>query len=262
VSGGFRSRGRVILGLAATYVLVALGAHLLSRSLMFPRPPVTYDLTPEYARLTTPDGVTLAARYWPCPGARFTILYLHGNFEELGRIGGFASQCVAHGYAFFAFDYRGYGRSGGEPNEKNVCADTRLAYRYLVHTLKVPASRVVLFGYSLGGGPAVELGLHEPVAGVILESAFTSAYRVMTRWPLLPGDKFVNLAKVPRLRVPVLVLHGTADATIAPWHGEALYEAVTSRKMKLFIPGGEHGGLAETAGPVYWTTLQEFTDSL
>jgi alpha-beta hydrolase superfamily lysophospholipase len=256
------SFGRILLLLAVVYALLAVGAHFIAPSMLFPRPPVKYELTSDYIQLTAPDGVKLVARHWPNPSAKFTLLYLHGNYEELGSVGEYMPNFIAAGYAVFALDYRHYGHSGGTPNEANTNADVRLAYDYLRTKLGVPANRIVIFGYSLGGGPGVELALHEPAAGLVLQGAFTSAYRVMTRIPVFPGDMFVNIAKVPQLRMPVLYLHGTEDSTVAIWHGEALYAATTARKMKLFVHNGRHGGLADLAGPRYWETLKEFTDSL
>ena len=89
-----------------------------------------------------------------------------------------------------------------------------------------------------------------------------SAYRVLTHYPVFPGDKFVNIAKVPQLKMPVFVIHGTADVTIPSWHGEALYEAITTRKMKFLVEGGQHAGLSDFAGARYWEELKKFTDSL
>ena len=80
--------------------------------------------------------------------------------------------------------------------------------------------------------------------------------------PLFPGDKFVNLSKVPQLRMPVFFVHGTDDTVVPLWHAEALYAATNVRKVSLFIPGGQHGGLADYAGPAYWDELKKFTDSL
>ena len=256
------SFGRILLLLAIVYALLAVGAHFIAPRMLFPRPLVKYDLTADYIQLTTPDGVKLAARHWPNPAAKYTLLYLHGNYEDLGSIGEYMPGFINAGYAVFAIDYRGYGLSGGSPREANTVADVQLAYDYLRTKLHVPADRIVIFGYSLGGGPGVELALHQPVAGLVLQGAFVSAYRVMTHIPLFPGDMFVNIAKVPQLRVPVLYLHGTEDRTVPVWHGEALYAATTARKMKLFVEGGHHGGLAEFAGPRYWETLRQFTDSL
>lgn len=256
------SLGRILLLLAVVYALLAVGAHFIAPGMIFPRPPVKYELTSDYIQLTAPDGVKLVARHWPNPSAKYTLLYLHGNYEDLGSIGEYMPQFINAGYAAFALDYRRYGHSGGTPTETNTCADVQLAYDYLRTKLGVPANRIVIFGYSLGGGPGVELALHQPVAGLVLQGTFTSAYRVMTRVPLFPGDKFVNIAKVPQLRVPVLYLHGREDRTVPVWHGEALYAATKARKMKLFVEGGHHSGLADSTGPRYWEELKKFTDSL
>jgi len=253
---------RLLVFAVVVYALLAIGGHFLSLSLLFPRPPVKYDWGSDYVTLTASDGTKLAARYWPLAGAKYTILYLHGNYEDLGSIANYIPNFTKAGYAVFAFDYRRYGRSEGVPTEANLNSDTELAYNYLRTKLGVPAERIVVFGYSLGGGPGVELALHQPVAGLVLQSAFISAYRVMTRVSLFPGDKFNNLNKVAALRCPVLVIHGTADNVVPFSHGERLYDAITARKSKLFVPGGPHSGLADFVGPAYAETLRRFTDSL
>lgn len=256
------SAGRLLILLGIAYVLLAIGAHFLSRWMLFPRPPVKYELGPDYVQLTAPDGVKIAARHWPNPKAKYTLLYLHGNYEDLGSIGDYLPQFIAEGYAVFAFDYRGYGHSEGTPTEANACSDAALAYEYMRSKLGVPADRIVLFGYSLGAGSAVELARHQPAAGLVVQGAFVSAYRVMTTFPVFPGDKFANITKLPELKLPVLVIHGTADDTVSFWHAEKLYEAITVRKAKLFVEGGPHAGLADFTGPRYWDELRKFTDSL
>ncbi len=254
--------GRLLLILALVYGALAVGAHYLSLSMIFPRPPVKYEMGPDYFTLVAPDGTKLAARHWPNPRAKYTLLYLHGNYQDLGSLAEYMPSFVKQGYAVVAFDYRRYGHSEGTPTEANVYSDTELVYDYLRTKLGVPAERIVVYGYSLGGGPAVELARHQPPAGIVLQGTFVSAYRVMTRVPVFPGDKFANLGKMAELRCPVMVIHGTADATVSFWHAPKLYDAITARKTKLFIAGGEHGGLADFAGPVYWDELRKFTDSL
>lgn len=256
------SVSRLVVLLLVVYALSAVGAHFMAPGMIFPRPPVTYELTPDYVQLTTPDGVKLAARHWPNPSAKYTLLYLHGNYEQLGSVGEYLPHFVSAGYAVFAVDYRGYGRSSGTASEAGLYIDAQTAYDYMRTKLGVPANRIIIFGYSLGGGAGVELARHEPVAGLVLQGAFVSAYRVLTRIPVFPGDKFVNLAKVPRLKLPVLVIHGTADVTVPFWHGETLYAAITARKSHLYVEGGPHTGLAEFTGPRYWEAMKQFTDSL
>ena len=254
--------GRLLVFLAIIYAGLAVGVHFLSFSMIFPRPPLKYQMGPDYFTLTAPDGTKLAARYWANPKAKYTLLYLHGNYQDLGSLAEYMPTFVNQGYAVLAFDYRGYGLSEGAAAEGNLYSDAQLAYEYLRNKLGVPADRIVVYGYSLGGGPTVELALHQPLAGIVIQGAFVSAYRVMTRIPIFPGDKFVNLGKMAKLCCPVMVIHGTADATVPFWHAPALYEAVTTRKAKLFIEGGHHGGLADFAGQVYWDELKKFTDSL
>jgi len=258
----FTVAGKLLAMGLVLYLLLAIGAHFLSLKMLFPRPPVKYELGPNYLQLTTPEGVKIAARHWVNPQAKYTMLYLHGNYEELGSLGEYIPTFVAAGYDVFAIDYRGYGRSEGAPSEANLYADTRLAYDYLRNKLGVPADRIMIFGYSLGGGPAVELAVSQPAAGLVLQGAFVSAYRTMTGIPLFPWDKFVNLSKVPRLRCPVMVIHGMADGTVPFLHGVKLYGAITARKTHLFVAGGPHGGLADFTGPLYWAELKKFTDSL
>ncbi len=77
---------KLLLTLATAYGLTAIGAHFLSLRMIFPRPPVSYALSPDYVQLTAPDGVRLIARHWPNPAAKYTVLYLHGNYEDLGRV--------------------------------------------------------------------------------------------------------------------------------------------------------------------------------
>jgi fermentation-respiration switch protein FrsA (DUF1100 family) len=254
--------GRLLVFLGVIYALLTVGAHFFSLSALFPRPPLGYELTPDYIQLTASDGVKLTARHWPNPSAKFTLLYLHGNYQDLGSVGEYVPQFVSAGYAVFALDYRRYGHSGGSPTESNTYADVAMAYNHVRNKLGVPAERIIIYGFSLGAAPGVELVLHQPVAGLVMQGAFVSVYRVLTRVPIFPGDKFMNLAKVSKLRCPVFVIHGTADQTVPFWHGEALYDAVTARKEKLFVEGGPHNGLSDYAGPRYWTELKKFTDSL
>lgn len=253
---------RLLIFLIASYALLAVGVHFFSLGMIFPRPPVSYALTPEYVQLTTPDGVKLVGRHWSNPEAKYTLLFLHGNYEDLGGVGEYAAKFLLHGYAVFAIDYRNYGHSGGTPSEENTNADVQLAYEFLRGRLGVPADRIIVWGYSLGSGPAVELALHQPAAGLVLQGAYVSTYRTITGIPLFPGDKFVNIRKVSRLTLPVFFIHGMDDGIVRFWHGEKLYAATQSRKSALFVPGGHHSGLAEFTGPRYWEELKKFADSL
>jgi fermentation-respiration switch protein FrsA (DUF1100 family) len=252
---------RIALLLLAVYVAAAIAIHFLSLAALFPRPPASYALTPDLIQLRAADGTRVVCGYWPNPAARFTLLWFHGNGEDLGAVAENLAPYRQAGFAILAMEYRGYGQSGGTPGEASTLADARLSFVWL-NQQGTPPGRIILFGYSLVGGPAVELAVHQPVAGLVLQSCFVSAYRALTRVPLFPGDKFENLKKLPQVRCPVLVIHGTADEVVPFWNSEQLYAAAPGRKFKLFVEGGTHRGLADQAGEAYWRALREFTSQL
>ena len=111
---------------------------------------------------------------------------------------------------------------------------------------------------TVGGGSAVELATQHPVGGLILESTFTSAFRVVVPFPILPFDKFSNLDKLRKVHCPVLVMHGQADQTIPIQHGQRLYEAAPEPKMSLWVAEAGHNDFAWVAGERYQQTLVAF----
>lgn len=133
---------------------------------------------------------------------------------------------------------------------------------YLRTQQQLRPEQILVFGRSVGGGPSVELAAHYPVGGLILESAFTSAFRVITHIPIFPFDKFNNLGKISSVSCPVLVIHGREDEVIPFWHGETLYANVLSSKMCLWVPSAHHDDVMWMAGDRYWEALAEFTKSL
>ena len=248
--------------LGGLYVAVVACAHFLADSQMF-FPSMGSGRKPkEMIRIPQPDGTALAALYLPNSAARHTVWFFHGNAEDLGDLEPLLLEFHRRGYAVFAYDYPGYGLSGGRPSELSIYAATNTGARYLRDTLKVPLDNVILYGRSIGAGPAVELALHEPVAGLVLQSAFMSAYRVMTRWRLLPFDKFENLRRLPEVHCPVLVMHGGEDRIVPPAHGEALLAAAAGPKRHLWIEAAGHNDFLAIAGERYWQALREFEQGL
>ena len=162
------------------------------------------------------------------------------------------------GFSVFAYDYRGYGLSDGTPSEPRVYADIDGAYDYLTAQLHVPPQRIIAYGRSLGAGAAVDLAARRPVGGLILESPFLSAFRVMTRVPLFPFDKFRNADKIGRVRCPLLVMHGEADEIVPFWHGRQLFDKAPGPKIFVAIPGAHHNDFMWVAGDRYGRALRDF----
>jgi hypothetical protein len=199
-------------------------------------------------RLSAADGTQLAALHLPNPSARYTLFYFHGNAEDLGDSLPLVRQFHAAGFAVLTFDYRGYGLSAGRAEENNVYADTQTMLVFAQQQLGIKTEAMIVVGRSVGGGPAVELAANARVAGLILISPFTSAFRVMTRVKLLPFDQFDNLAKIGRVHCPKLIFHGVADEVIPFAHGQKLFAAMAEPKRHVWIPEVGHNDIFAVAG--------------
>jgi fermentation-respiration switch protein FrsA (DUF1100 family) len=254
---------RMLLYLAiGLYLILVLVAVFLSDRMIFQPQRSSYQDTPDILKLTTADGTRISALYLPNPAATYTILFSHGNAEDLGDNRQFFEELRRAGFAVFAYDYHGYGTSGGTPSEKTIYSDVEAAYEYLTHSLGIPAQRIISFGRSVGAGAAIDLAVRKPVAGLIVQSGFTSAFRVLTRVPLVPFDRFRNLEKIARVRCPVLIMHGQADRVIPLQHGLQLYERANQPKMRFWVEGADHNDFELVAGKRYYKALQEFSGNL
>lgn len=131
-----------------------------------------------------------------------------------------------------AYDYTGYGESSGEPSEDACYADIEAAYDYLVNDRKLDPRQILLYGRSVGSGPATYLASklsieRVPIGGLILECPFKSVYRVVADFGCtVLGDKFPNIDRISSVRCPTLIIHGTDDRTIPFEHGIGLYDAI------------------------------------
>jgi fermentation-respiration switch protein FrsA (DUF1100 family) len=239
---------RLLLAAIVAYAGVCLVAYLVSDRMIFLPPPSTYRDGSDTLRLTTEDGVEIAAVHLGHERADYTILYSHGNAEDLGLVAPVLSRFREWGFAVLAYDYRGYGTSHGSPSERGAYADIDAAYAYLTGTLGVPAARVIAYGRSVGSGPAVDLAARRPLGGVVVESGFVTAFRVLTRVPLLPFDKFRNIDKIPRVGCPVLVMHGEEDDIVPVVHGRRLFQAAAPPKRALWVKGAGHNDFALVGG--------------
>ena len=248
--------------IALIYILMILFAYFFSdRLIFFPQRP-GYSDSQEIIKIRTADGAKISAMYFPNADVKFTILYSHGNAEDIGDLRELFETFNRNGFSVFAYDYHGYGTSEGKPSEKNAYRDVEAAYNYLVGELKTPPGRIIALGRSVGGGAATHIAGREKIAGLILESSFITAFRVVTYLPLLPFDKFRNIAKIKNVRCPVLVIHGRADTIIPFRHGEKLFAAANEPKFKLWVDDAGHNDLVPVADGSYWDGIRRFADTI
>jgi fermentation-respiration switch protein FrsA (DUF1100 family) len=235
----------------------------VDRLIFFP-PSSSYDEhAPGLLRLQSEARDEIAAFHHETPGAGITVLFAHGNAEDLGHGTGHAERYAQLGVSVLSFEYPGYGLSSGKPTEPGTYAAADAAYRYLREQVGLESGAIIAHGRSLGGGVMVDLASRLPIGGLIIESSFVSVYRVVTRAPLLPVDQFKSLAKLSDVAAPALVIHGQRDEVIAPWHGRRLFQALPeSRRSSLWVERAGHNDLAQVAGQSYWDALAAFTASV
>jgi fermentation-respiration switch protein FrsA (DUF1100 family) len=237
------------VGYAGFCLLVFL---VQGRLVYFPGPPPTstpeaHGLEYRELELATSDGVTVHGWYLPAENARGALLFCHGNAGNIEHRLYPARVFHELGLAVLLFDYRGYGKSTGEPSEEGTYRDAEAAYDFLAAEGFMPKG-IVLYGESLGGGVAIELAGRRQVAGVAVESTFTSVTNLgaeLYRWlpvRLLSRFRYDNAAKVASLGVPLLVAHSPDDELIPYSHGEAVFAAAAEPKIFLATGGGHNSG--------------------
>lgn len=246
--------------------------RLCERVIFHPTPGV--DLRPEALGieaeeifLEAEDGVRLHAFFLPAPGATRALLFLHGNAGNASHRLPNAALLARLGTHVLLPDYRGYGLSEGTPSEAGVYADARAGLAHLLGPRGIAEDRTVVFGRSLGGAVAVDLARDRNLAGVILESTFTSAADVARgtiAGPLAPllRDVLASDAKISRLRAPLLFFHGDRDEIVDYRLGRALFEAAPGPKAFETIRGAGHNDTIEVGGRPYFERIRRFLDEV
>jgi len=210
------------------------------------------------------DGVKLHAWFIPAPNAVATLLWFHGNAGNLSHRLDNIQRLKRLNLNIFIFDYRGYGRSEGVPNEKGIYKDSRAAYKQVLAMDGVSVDSLFFFGRSLGGICAVETAMNHPARGLILESVFTnSADMSRTVFPLIPlgwavRSKLDAVGTVPHLKLAKLFLHGTRDEIVPYDLGRKLFEKAENPKTFYAIEGAGHNDTYILGGVGYFDALNRF----
>lgn len=236
---------RPFMSLALIYVAVCLVACGWSNKFIFLPPAPQYDADTEgLVMLTTAEDKKVAAIWHPGrrPGAP-VLLWSHGNAEDAGNLAPLATKLQAEGFAVLSYDYPGYGLSEGSPNEHGCYEAIEASYQFLTQQQGIPSRDIILVGQSVGSGPACWLAERHEVRALVLISPFRSAYRTVTRIPLIPGDKFQNIKRIAHIEEPLLVIHGERDRTISISDGRAVHKRHPGPKRFVAIPDAHHNNI-------------------
>lgn len=254
---------RPFLSLASVYLLLALVAVLFADRLIFVPPPTSYsgDL-PGLRFLKTDTGESIAYIHIPAAAGMPTLLYSHGNAEDLAHSQELYDAFRSDGLGVIAYDYPGYGLSTGTPDEASAERAIMAVWKHITSSGIAPSS-VIITGRSVGGGPSVWIASQTKPAGLLLLSPFKSTFTTAfdLPFPLFPRDRFPNLKRIRSLDIPLLVIHGEEDGIIPASHGRELVDACPSPDKTFHpIPGAGHNDLFEIGGTEIFPLIRQFAD--
>ena len=182
--------------------------------------------------VVTDDELKLRGWYIPPKGNKPVAVFFHGNAGHAGHRDYAAVSFIRRGYGFLFVEYRGYGGNPGKPSEDGFYSDARAFINWLLTEGKISPEKIILFGESIGTGPAMKMAEEHPdFAGVILLSPYTSLPDLAQRmYPVYPAhlmvvDKFDNISRVREADMPILIIHGHKDRTIPFSHAQRLAAA-------------------------------------
>jgi fermentation-respiration switch protein FrsA (DUF1100 family) len=249
----------LLIVISAVYLCGLTLLFFAQRSLLFPIPPVGRT-SPEAAGfpqaeehvLTTADGEKVIVWHVPARPGRPVLLYFHGNGDYLAGFFGRFGELISEGTGIVALSFRGYAGSSGQPSERGLLLDAAAAYAF--SAARYGAERIVVWGFSLGTGAAVAVAAEQPVGKLILEAPYTSIADIAAAaFPMFPVRRFIrdplhSDARIARVKAPLLVMHGSDDATIPIRLGERLFALANEPKRLVRFPGGGHADLDDFGG--------------
>ncbi len=263
---------RVLRAVLTAYLLIVVLMVLFERYLVYPAPGSDMgnwqpDAPFEEVRFDSNDGTQLVGWIIEHPAPKFYVLYFHGNAENVAltlptllEIRQYLEATV------LAVDYRGYGKSGGKPFERGLCADGQAALKFFAENRGLRSDQIVVMGRSVGGAVATYVASENDVQALVLQSTFDEMVGVAAKkfpWisvRLLMRNRFVATAWAERVRCPVIQFHGTADRIVPMQHGQKLHEHFdVPHKSFNEVPGGRHN---DANRPLFYQKSKRFFEEI
>lgn len=247
--------------------------RMIERSLVYPRPSRERGdwrprwLRPQNVWFRSADNTKLHGWYVPNSDARRLVVYSHGNGEHVADLSSLVVRLQQHLQAtVFVYDYRGYGRSRGNPAERGCVADCMAAQRWLADREGVSTEDIVLVGRSLGGGVSVAAASEQGARALVLEATFsrmTDAAAVMYPWlpvRLVMRNRYNSIRRIQKYTGPTFQSHGTDDEVVPLWMARKLFDSSPSRTKQFYeINFARHN---DTPPPAYYAALSGFLDQV
>jgi alpha-beta hydrolase superfamily lysophospholipase len=243
----------------------------IARMVFYPRPdPGFPDQNGEDLMIYVADGVRVGVRLYLAEKSRANILFFHGNGEIAADYEDIGPMYNRYEMNFFVADYRGYGKSNGEPSAVTLLRDAHTIYGKVKEWMENNDCTGPLFimGRSLGSASALELASSYPgeIRGLILESAFAETLPLLQLLGIDPDrlgvteeNGFGNARKIEKYSKPTLIIHARNDHIIPFQQAEILMEKSPARgKQLVVVPGANHNNILSVAGEEYFRTIYYF----
>ena len=247
-----RRRRRLAWLLAAPFaasVLAGCSLYGVQRAMLFhpwpgdPGRAEAFGMVP--VKTTAADGVSVIHWYAPPQPGQAVVVLFHGNAGTVAGLEPWAEAFRARGCGVLLADYRGYSGNPGLPSEEGLYADARAVLDWLA-AQGFRDRQIVLLGWSLGSGVAVQMAVERHPAALVLLAPYTSIVDVgVRRHPILPvasliRDRFDSMSKIAAIDAPVMIVTGDLDFIVPPDMGRTLFGAAREPKRALFLPQVGH----------------------
>jgi fermentation-respiration switch protein FrsA (DUF1100 family) len=265
---------RFVLLIAILYVVLVLVVCANETRLVYPgskfpqgnwRPA---HLEIEEVEFASADGTNIVGWLMFKQNADRWVLVCHGNAENVAQSAqrlGIPIQSALNANVMI-FDYRGFGKSQGTPSEAGVLQDAEAALKWLNDRTDTTPDQIIVFGNSLGGGPAVHLAAKFGARALILEQTFASLVEPAKElyWflpvSLMMRNRFPSAEKIAGCSVPLFQAHGNRDDVVPIESGRKLFDASPAAIRKFVVLNGI--GHWDPYPASYWATLADFVDRL
>lgn len=220
------------------------------------------------------ESVRIGARLYPAGVEAPTILFFHGNGEIVDDYDTVGPRYNEQDLNFLAVDYRGYGRSNGEPSVTSMMQDAHVIFKEVRKWLQVRerTGPLVIMGRSLGSAAALEVAAawQSEIVALIIESGFSTTLPFLQRLGLdtralgiTEADGFKNVRKIMVCTRPTLILHARFDEIIPVSEAEILQAQSGARtKEFLVVPGADHNTIMAQAGKLYFEVIKRFINKI
>lgn len=254
---------RPFISLGSIYVLLGIFALTCADRMIFlpPTPSYSQDIQ-GFTKIDSKAAPSLAAIHLKAKPGEKTIIYSHGNAEDIGQNIDIFTALHNRGFGVIAYDYPGYGLTPGRATETTTQQSIQAAWDYAIQS-GIPPSSIIIVGRSIGSGPSVWLASHTQPAGLILISPLKSAYTVAFKYPIFPADLFPNYKRIANIKTPLLVIHGELDDIIPFSHGKDIHQnSPASNKFFKLIKNSGHNDLFYNASDEIIDSMTEFIHQL